>query len=73
MNDSTPFTRVPDRLRYNPPNRNDFPPRSSNWRDGLNNILSSVEDLDTGNPLVLFKNDKYVCTYDMVRMIQLVL
>ena len=61
------FSQVPDQLFYNTPRKEDFLPRSSNWRDGLNNVLSSVEsNQHTNNPIVLFKNEKYVCTYDMV-------
>ena len=43
---------------------------SSNTKDGLNNILAAVETSEQEyipNPIILFKNDKYVCTYDMVR------
>mmetsp|Transcript_27172 Transcript_27172/g.56575 ORF Transcript_27172/g.56575 Transcript_27172/m.56575 type:complete len:89 (-) Transcript_27172:80-346(-) len=66
---SADFSQVPNLLVYNPPRKEDFPPRSSNWRHGLKNILLSVESnnnqqTDT-NPIVLFKNEKYVCTYDM--------
>ena len=74
---------LPDRLFYDPPHREDYPPRSSsNWRDGLVDVLSSVESssssssslsssgeqVDINNrPIVLFGDDKFVCIYDMVR------
>lgn len=65
---SEDFSQVPHRLHYNPPRKEDFPPRSSNWRDGLKNVLSAVESNQImDNPIVLLENDKYVCTYDMVR------
>ena len=64
------FSQVPaDRLVYNRPSKDDYPSRTSNWRDGLNNILSAVEESEqekTYNPIVLFRNAKYVCVYDMV-------
>jgi hypothetical protein len=73
-----------DSLLYSPPRREDYPSRpSSNWRDGLFDVLSHVEDpssslssptkggnhqIDIGsNPIVLFGDDKYVCIYDKVR------
>jgi hypothetical protein len=73
---------LPDRLFYDPPRREDYPPRSSsNWRDGLVDVLSSVESsspsssssssgeqVDINNHIiVLFGDDKFVCIYDMVR------
>ncbi len=62
------FIEVPHQLKYNPPRKENFPPRTSNWRDGLNNILSMIESNEgVDSPIVLFKNEKYVCTYDMVR------
>lgn len=60
---------LPNRpLVYKSPCKDVFPQRSSNWRDGLRDILSSVEEEseDNINPIVLFKNSKYVCVYDMV-------
>ena len=42
---------------------------SSISKDGLNNILSAVEELErekTYSPIVLFQNAEYVCVYDMV-------
>ena len=63
--------QVPKGLIYNPPSKDDFLIRStsSDWREGLRDVLLSVEvsiQNNEGNPLVLFQNDKYVCTYDMV-------
>jgi hypothetical protein len=72
---------LPDCLFYDPPHREDYPPLStSNWRDGLVDVLSSVESssssslsssgeqVDINNhPIVLFGDDKFVCIYDMVR------
>lgn len=70
INSSDDFTRVPIQLLYNPPQKGDFPSQSfNNWRNGLKNVLSSVESSSKRherNPIVLFLNDKYVCTYDMV-------
>lgn len=58
MSDNT----VVQPLVYRPPQKEDFPP-SSSWRRALLDVLSSVET-DDNNPIFLFKNDKYVCTYD---------
>ena len=68
---ATEFSQVPKRLMYNPPRKEDFLSRStsSDWREGLRDVLLSVEvsiQNNEDNPLVLFQNDKYVCTYDMV-------
>ena len=67
------FSQVPaDRLVYIQPRKADYPQRTSNWRDGLNNILSAVEESErekTDNPIVLFSNAKYVCVYDMVSLV----
>mmetsp|Transcript_24675 Transcript_24675/g.59495 ORF Transcript_24675/g.59495 Transcript_24675/m.59495 type:complete len:152 (+) Transcript_24675:82-537(+) len=66
---STNGQRVPDRLVYNPPRREDFPPQSRSWRNALYDIISSVEESNRQHehgPVVLFKNEKYVCTYDKV-------
>jgi len=63
------FNQVSDRLVYKMPDKKDFPTKTTNWKDGLNNILAAVEKSDEegkSNPIVLFKNDRYVCTYDMV-------
>ena len=65
----SPVENLPNRpLVYKSPRKDDFPQHSSNWRDGLRDILSSVEEEseDNNNPIVLFKNSKYVCVYDMV-------
>ena len=78
---SSSSSLLPDRLFYDPPRREDYPHRrssSSSWRDGLFDVLSSLEEsmsLRSGggmidyddNPIVLYGNDKYVCIYDMVR------
>ena len=67
INDSHVEKLPNHRLVYKSPCKDDFPQRSSNWRDGLRDILSSVEeDSEDNNPIVLFKNSKYVCVYDMV-------
>ena len=66
------FSQVSDRLVYKVPNKKDFPKSTNNWKDGLNNILAAVEKSDKegkSNPIVLFKNDRYVCTYDMVSVV----
>lgn len=63
------FSQVSDSLVYKMPDKKDFPKSTTNWKDGLNNILAAVEKSDEegkSNPIVLFKNDRYVCTYDMV-------
>ena len=65
----SPVENLPNRpLVYKSPSKYDFPQHSSNWRDGLRDILSSVEEEseDNINAIVLFKNSKYVCVYDMV-------
>jgi len=57
-------TRVPSDLVYNHPRKEDFPSsRSNSWRNALDDVLSTVE-LGTNDPIVFFKNEKYVCTYD---------
>ena len=68
---ATEFSQVTKRLMYDPPRKEDFLSRStsSDWREGLRDVLLSVEvsiQNNEDNPLVLFQNDKYVCTYDMV-------
>ena len=68
------FTHVADDgLSYSHPQKEEYPKRTSNWRNGLQNILSSVESNDNGvsgrnSPIVYYQNEKYVCTYDMVRI-----
>ena len=71
-------------LLYSPPRREDYPSRpSSNWRDGLFDVLSHLEESSSSlssptkggdhqvdissDPIVLFGDDKYVCIYDKVR------
>lgn len=71
-NGSMEFSQVSDSLVYKMPDKKDFPKSTTNWKDGLNNILAAVEKSDEegkSNPIVLFKNDRYVCTYDMVSCI----
>ncbi|KAL7549272.1 hypothetical protein ACHAWF_012544 [Thalassiosira exigua] len=59
-------TSVPVGLMYDPPRKEDFPPRTKTWRDGLRNVLAAVESSRCPrNPLILFMNEEYVCTYDM--------
>ena len=65
-------TQVSKSLVYKSPDKKDFPTSTANWKDGLNNILAAVEKSDkegNSNPIVLFKNDRYVCTYDMVSVV----
>ena len=66
---STEYTDVPsDRLVYKQPSKSSFPKRSSNWRNGLYDILDLVEvsnQQGEDNPIVLYQNEKYVCIYDM--------
>jgi len=68
-NISTEYTKVPtDRLVYTQPSKSSYPKRSSNWRNGLYDILDLVEESNQqgeDNPIVLFQNEKYVCIYDM--------
>ena len=68
-NISTKYTKVPsDRLVYTQPSKSSYPKRSSNWRNGLYDILDLVEESNQqgeDNPVVLFQNEKYVCIYDM--------
>ncbi|KAL7533906.1 hypothetical protein ACHAXR_005521 [Thalassiosira sp. AJA248-18] len=62
---TNPNTQVPNCLSYHPPRKEDFPPQSKPWRNALCDILSSIElEQPANNPIVLFKNEKYVCTYD---------
>lgn len=71
-NGSMEFSQVSDSLVYKMPDKEDFPKSTTNWKDGLNNILAAVEKSDKegkSNPIVLFKNDRYVCTYDMVSVV----
>ena len=73
LNSTDDFTRVPIELFYSHPHKGAFPPQGTFdncWRNGLMNVLSSVEsssNCHTPNSIVLFMNEKYVCTYDMVR------
>ena len=66
-------TQVSKSLVYKAPaDKKDFPTPTTNWKDGLNAILAAVEKSDKegkSNPIVLFKNDRYVCTYDMVSVV----
>jgi len=68
-NISTEFTKVPsNRLVYTQPSKSSYPKRSSNWRNGLYDILDLVEESNQqgeDNPITLFQNEKYVCIYDM--------
>ena len=68
-NISTEYTKVlTDRLVYTQPSKSSYPKRTSNWRNGLYDILDLVEEsnqLGDDNPIVLFQNNKYVCVYDM--------
>ena len=44
-NISTEYTKVPsDRLVYTQPSKSSYPKRSSNWRNGLYDILDLVEE-----------------------------
>lgn len=58
------FAIVPP-LSYSPPKVNDFP-QASSWQDALLDILSLIESNNGSSlvPIVLFRNDKYVCIYD---------
>lgn len=52
-------------LSYVAPRKEQFPLQSSSWRNALYDILSSVEaNVDDDNAIILFKNSKFVCTYD---------
>ena len=64
---SSSNVQVPIMLSYLPPRKEDFPPQSRSWRNALNDILSSIEiEQHKDNPIVFFKNEKYVCVYDKV-------
>ncbi|KAL9185315.1 hypothetical protein ACHAXT_003092 [Thalassiosira profunda] len=55
---------VPETVSFKPPRKEDFPPQSKSWCNALKDILASVETGSENNPVVFFKSDKYVCTYD---------
>ena len=51
-------------LSYNPPNAIEYPHPSS-WRHALSAILAHIEtSIGSDSPIVMLKNEKYVCIYD---------
>lgn len=52
-------------LSYVAPRKDQFPSESSSWRDGLYDILSRTEKNVENDAIILVKNAKFVCVYDM--------
>ena len=62
---SYPDIHAMDSLSYVAPRKDQFPSESISWRDGLYDILSRTEKNVENDAIILVKNAKFVCTYDM--------